>query len=363
MQERFWEIIKVHYEKECYTDALKDACLYLIQLVQEKSDTPNMDGERLITNVFSETNPKLLINTNQTVTEKDIQRGFGMLLRGIICAIRNPISHKRDIEFTKEEADSILMFINSYIIPKLDDSKDFGYVDNWYEYIFIDGEEDSETYSQTLLECIPKKAKKDLMVNIIENLSTIKPNHFIFLISELFLTLTKKEQDDLIKILNKNIINTKDNTYLQNFLNHFPKKIWKRLNDLARARIQEKVKKDIQKGQILSIPNQEEQTNGTLGVEASTWIPFFSNQEEIISILFDKLESSEWEAKYVIKYFPFSLNFFEKYADRIINGLKSGNKFYHKIVGCEISFLDSDSEILQKIKNAYDHFKEDSVKC
>ena len=363
-QKRFWEIIKVHYEKECYTDALKDACLYMIQLVQEKSDTENMDGEKLITNVFSEAKPKLLINANQTMTEKDIQRGFGMILRGIICAIRNPISHKRDVEFTKEEADSILMFLNSYIIPKLDDSKDFGYVENWYEYIFVDGEEDSESYSKTLLDCIPKKEKKDLMIHIIENLEDIEQNKFTFFINELFQSLIKKDQDDLIKLLNKNIINTKSTTYLLSFLNHFPKNIWKRLNDLARARIQEKVKKEIKNGQIISCSfNTPENTIGLLGIEASSCLSLFSNQEEIYEILFDKLESSDSEAKYAITNFPFHLQLFEKYADRLINGLKSGNKYYHKIVGCEIPFLDSNSKVLQKIKSVYNAFEENDVKC
>lgn len=360
---RFWEIIKVHYEKECYTDALKDACLYMIQLVQEKSETENMDGEKLINYVFSEKNPKLLINANQTITEQDIQRGFGMILKGIICAIRNPISHKRDILFTKEEADSILMFMNSYIMPKLDDSKDFGYVENWYEYIFVEGEEDSETYSKTLLECIPKKEKKDLMIHIVENLETIELNTFNYFIKELYTSLTKKDQDDIIKLLNKKIINTKNDSYLCSFLNHFPKSIWKPLNNLACARIEEKVKKSIKNGKIPSSSIQETTTSkSSLGIEAVPWLTRFNNQGEIWELLFDKLEISDETAKYAISYFPFNLNLFEKYADRIINGLKNGNRYYHKIVGCEIAFLDSDSERLQKIKRAYNEFQEDGVK-
>ena len=41
----FWKVISTHYEKECYTDALKDACLYIIQLVQEKSEQEDLDGK------------------------------------------------------------------------------------------------------------------------------------------------------------------------------------------------------------------------------------------------------------------------------------------------------------------------------
>ena len=144
LKKEFWNSIKLHYEKDCYNDALKDACFYVIELIQQKGDNIDLDGEKLINEFFSEQKPKILINNNSTKSEKDEQRGFGFILRGIICAVRNPLSHSKKHSFSKEETDAILLFINNYILNKLDNTKEFGYVDNWFDFIFIKNNNDSE---------------------------------------------------------------------------------------------------------------------------------------------------------------------------------------------------------------------------
>lgn len=366
-----WEIIKVHYEKECYTDCLKDACLYVIQLVQEKSDAEDLDGEKLITNVFSEKSPKLLINNNQTQTEKDEQRGFGFILRGIICAIRNPISHKNNFKFTKEEVDSILMFISSYILPRLDDSKDFGYVDDWFDFIFISNNNDSQKYSDTILESIPKKEKYDLMIKVVENLSLIKENKYKYFINKLLEELSKKEKDEIILLLNKKLIKVGDGNYLRMLFNHFEPVIWKKLDKLVKIRIEEIVFNSIKEGKSFKNPKTLKiDYTGSLGTWTSEWIEYFSNKNEIIELLYDKLINSA-ETDYVLVYFSSLIEerkSLEKNSKKIIKGLNYGYKGYKRLLDDFMFFDDGTDELLKKFRSSYDSFKMmsdefDEVEC
>lgn len=357
----FWDVFGIHYEKECYTDAIKDACLYLVQLVQEKSELENLDGEKLINTAFSESNPKLLINENQTQTEKDEQRGFGFLLRGIICAIRNPISHKRDFKLSKEEADSILLFINNYILPKLDDSRDFRYVQNWYDFIFTENENDSKKYSDTILSNISKKERLELMINIVNQLSFIKEGKYYYIINSLYEQLAKKEKEEIIILLNKKLIAANDGKYIRMFFNHFNPEIWNSIDKLVKVRIEEMVEKSIHEGELFFNQfSMQEETKGSLGTWTVKWICKFENEQTIIDDLYNKMNRKD-EAKYVLRYFGDIVeeekNIIKHYKC-IINGLKDGKKQYKDLLDRAAIFDIEENKIIEKIKAAYNTFEE-----
>lgn len=360
INKEFWEIIKVHYEKECYTDALKDACLYLIQLVQEKSELEDLDGEKLITHAFSENNPKLLINNNQTQTEKDEQRGYGFLLRGIICAIRNPISHNRSFVFSKEEADSILIFMNTYILEKLSDSKNFKYVSDWYNFIFCDNDNDSEKFCNTILGSISKKEKLNLMIDIVNKLEIIKSGKYYYIINELYDNLTSKEKEEIIILLNKKLIIAKDAKYIRMFFDHFNPEIWERLDSLVKVRIEEMIYNSIDEGKSYFDPRtMKKEYTGSLGTWTSKWIEKFNNKSEIVELIFRKLKN-ESEAEYVLNYFSNILRENEnlkKYSKDIKDGLNKGNTKYKELLDILMIFENDEDEIFKLFKDEYKKFK------
>ena len=360
INKEFWEIIKVHYEKECYTDALKDACLYLIQIVQEKSELEELDGEKLITHAFSESNPKLLINNNQTQTEKDEQRGYGFLLRGIICAIRNPISHNRSFVFSKEEADSILIFMNNYILEKLSNSKNFKYVSDWYNFIFCDNDNDSKRFSDTILGSVSKKEKFKLMIDIVSKLETIKPGKYYYIINQLYNNLTSKEKEEIIILLNKKLIIAKDAKYIRMFFNHFNPEIWEKFDSLVKIRIEEMVYNSIKEGKSYIDPRtMQKEYTGSLGAWAVKWIEKFNNKSEIVELIFKKLKY-EREAEYVLNYFSEILRNSEnlkKYSKDIKDGLNKGKIQYQELLEALMFFEDEEDEIFTLFKDEYKNFK------
>lgn len=77
------------YEDGHYRSAVLDAYIDLINRVKRLSGRPDLDGSRLMQQVFSAKNPTMLVSD-----DPDEQLGFMWLFSGAVMAIRNPKAHK-----------------------------------------------------------------------------------------------------------------------------------------------------------------------------------------------------------------------------------------------------------------------------
>jgi len=357
-----WDEIEIHYLKECYTDAVKDSCLYLLEQIRIKSEIEDKDGEKLINDVFSEKNPKLLINNNQTESEKDEQRGIGFIIRGIICAIRNPISHNNDFKYTKEQCEGIILFINNYILQKIDDSKDFGYVDNWFEYIFINNSDDETRYCDILLENIPKKERLPLLLEIIDKIEMIEDDKYTYFINKLMEALTIKERTEIIIALNKILINNNNERKLCSIFNHFKSEIWNKLDKLARVKIENKLYKEFKNIKLETEPFTDEMYNISddgLIYYMLPWIEELSNKNEIYDLFFKYLSMSDDMGDYISKYYYKIVKYMDlddKKIQLIKDNLEKGNPHYKKVIDNAIIHCGC-KELKTIFDNEYETFK------
>ena len=359
LNQELWSSIHLHYEKECYEDVLKDMIFYLVELLQNKSECYDKDGESLITYLFSEKTPRLLINKNQTQSEIDEQRGYGFILRGLICFIRNPLSHKKKIGYTKDQVDSILLFVNNIIVPKLEDTKEFGYVDDWFKFIFIDNSSFGDKYYDKLLDNISKKDKADLMLKIIDNLSSIEPGCYQYVINKLLNSLTIKSQNDAFVLLNRKLIKAGAGSYLRMFFDHFDPSLWEKIDSLVSVRIEEMVMDSIRTGEMFTNPinlKLEPVDKAKLSIWASKWIKYFSNYDDIKKVLLLKL-NNKYEAMFVIRYFFDTVSekkFLLQNKDFITDGLKKKNYYIKEIV---LPYMNLDDKDMSLFKNDFEIVK------
>ncbi|EGT4637067.1 TIGR02391 family protein [Clostridioides difficile] len=83
--------------------------------------TLDLDGNKLINNVFNENYPIIIFNTLQTEEEKNEYLGFKYLLKSITCLFRNPKAHNLKIySYTSEEDAFMVLNILSYAFKQLD---------------------------------------------------------------------------------------------------------------------------------------------------------------------------------------------------------------------------------------------------
>ena len=80
-------------ENNNYGDAVKQALLYLTDVLREKTGLINLDGDKIITQAFSVNNPKIQVNEMKDKNDKNEQQGVMYLGQGIYSAFRNPLNH------------------------------------------------------------------------------------------------------------------------------------------------------------------------------------------------------------------------------------------------------------------------------
>ena len=128
-----------------------------------------MDSKKLITEAFSQNDPKIKINKLQTETEKNEQAGLRDSLLGIFGLIRNTRTHKKHKD-TQEDAFTIILHIN-YLLKFIDKAKSSfsfdRFINNVYDVYF----EPTKEYAKLLIEDIPEKQLEDTIFNLYRQMS------------------------------------------------------------------------------------------------------------------------------------------------------------------------------------------------
>ena len=120
---------KAHREifKYCTTELLQNNYFHsvleakkgLFQRIRDLSGI-STDGNRLIEQVFS-SNPILIINSYQSVSEINEHNGFCNLLKGLCAMFRNPTAHEPKVDWDITEQDALeILGIISYCHRRLD---------------------------------------------------------------------------------------------------------------------------------------------------------------------------------------------------------------------------------------------------
>lgn len=103
-----------------YTETVEAAIKFLENLVKQRVGLidDNISGVSLMNKVFSANAPLLLINNNQSISEKDEQNGYRSILSGCMQGIRNPRVHEVDWKDSRFDAIRLLAFID-YLVERI----------------------------------------------------------------------------------------------------------------------------------------------------------------------------------------------------------------------------------------------------
>ena len=181
LRDDLWKAIQAHYERKDYTEAVRDCMYHICDVIREKSGLQDKDGTKLVESALLGNNPAILINKNESTTEKDIQQGIGFAFKGLMQAIRNPLSHEKTESFTEDEADSVILFSN-YLLNRVDRSGGTTKIDDIISLLLDEDFTDTEEYATLLLKEIPIKKRYDLLIQLYNNrekLPQIKLRFFI----------------------------------------------------------------------------------------------------------------------------------------------------------------------------------------
>jgi uncharacterized protein (TIGR02391 family) len=103
-----------------YFHAVQEAVKSLVEKLRKRTGLID-DGNDLFDRAFGGSEPLLVINDFQTMSEKSEQKGFLNLLKGTYSTFRNPTAHapRKDWEMKKEDAEDLLSLL-SFIHRRID---------------------------------------------------------------------------------------------------------------------------------------------------------------------------------------------------------------------------------------------------
>ncbi len=94
LSEQLSKAIYANYEKANYTGAILDSIFLLNEVLRDRTGCES-DGVSLVGEALGGSDPKLKLTPLRSESDRNIQKGTGSLLRGVMQAIRNPRSHKK----------------------------------------------------------------------------------------------------------------------------------------------------------------------------------------------------------------------------------------------------------------------------
>ena len=336
LREDLWKAVQAHYEKEDFTEALRDAMFFVCDLLRDKSGQTDKDGVKLVESTLLGNNPPIQVNKNETTSEKDFQQGIGFSIKGLMLSVRNPMSHEKK-EFSSTEADAILLYTN-YLINTIDKSGGAVLIDNFMELLTDKLFTETDEYADLLLKEIPAKKRYDFALELFQNRSGFPQNKLRSFINKLLLSLSKAEMQAFCRVISKTLVLCQDDMELRMYLHYFMLHTYQNIDKLARLRIEQMVKNSIQEGKFINGNCKE----GTLaGWVSGERFYLLGNKDSLRNLLFNKIEKGKAEEDYVWGYFsdvlfPDEFAFTERQIKIINAKLLEGDKRYVDEIECHI---------------------------
>ena len=365
IREDLWKAIQAHYERNDYTEAVRNAVFYMSEVLRGKGSIEDKDGSKLVDAALLGNNPAILVSKNETTTEKDFQQGIGFAFKGIMQSVRNPLSHE-SFQYTQDEAEVLILYIN-FLLNQVDKSGGSTKIDNIIELLFDEDFTDTKEYAELLLKEVPSKKRYDLLLELYQKRAQLPQNKLNHFLTALFASLTKAAKSDFVRVVSTSLMRCKDDNDLRMYCHYFMNDTYAEIDKLAQLRIEDLMLKSINAGKYENVYDFESDTHekkctaGSLSTWVSKKLDLLGNKEAIINLLFKKLDRGYSEQEFVFTYFssaitkkPSEYKNSELYV--IKSQLKNGNSLFSDWLWEEIDMM-ADEEYIKTFGTEYEECK------
>lgn len=292
-----WQAIAVAYEAENFSHAILEAMHFLSSLLRERAGVDG-DGAALVGQALGGDVPRLKINPLQSESDKNAQKGFEQVLRGIYIGIRNPRAHEQIVD-SKETADAIIHFLG-YVVNILDASKEAFTIEAFVSRVFDPEFVESKRYAELVITEVPKMRLADAAIALFRARKKNDLRKLRHLVPTLVGALNPGQLSSYLSVVSEMFRTTTDDTEIRTALQMLTPSIWPHLDELARLRIENKLIGGIRAGEVL--PSGK--TTQALATWSNDFLKSFTQREEAANALLSRLESSDPDARqYVAKFF------------------------------------------------------------
>ncbi len=295
--DQLWQAVSNTYEGGNYSHAILEATYFLSSLLRERAGIDG-DGVSLVGQALGGDSPKLKLNAFQTESEKNIQKGFEQILRGIYQGIRNPRSHE-PIADDQATADAIIHFLG-YVVKLLTASKEAFTVEAFVQRVFDSEFVTSQRYAELVVSEVPKLRLSEAMIALFRARRGAELRKLRFLLPTIIGALNPTQLSSYLAVVSDEFRTATDETEIRTALQLLTPAVWQGIDELPRLRIENKLIGGIRVGEV----RHSGKTVQALATWANDFLRSFTQKSEAAVALLDRLENTDPDARqYVCKYF------------------------------------------------------------
>lgn len=292
-----WSAISGTYEAGNYSHAVLDAIQHISSILRERTGLDG-DGHSLVGQALGGDAPRLRINSLQTDSERNVQKGIEHVLRGVYLGIRNPRSHET-LTDTKRTADAIIVFLD-YIAGLLNSSQQSftpaGFVSRARDSEFVD----TERYAELLLAEVPPLRRGDALIALFHERRLVDPRKLRHIIRLLLSQLSDAQLVHYLAVASEELRSVSDDASIRSCLQMLAPEHWPRLSEVSRLRVEYKLIAGIKLGET----NAAGYTTEALATWARQFLRYFTLTRDAALTLIRKLEDADADDRhYVAKFF------------------------------------------------------------
>lgn len=284
-----------------YTDSILAGTRYLTQVLRNKG-TCEGDGSQLVGQVLGGITPKFPINSLQTVSEKDEQKGLEQLLRGYYLGIRNPRTHEAT-EDTEEFCIRVMVLIDTFLSYLNRETEGFdieAIVDRIYDPHFVASEE----YAETLMAPVPENRIIDVFTSAFNKRAEGRIKDIKFAFDAMYQLMPPQNVETVIHIVGDALRAETDTKNISNLFRLLKPIAWQKLQADVKLRIENMVIESCSEGHF-DLYNGI--SRGSLGTWGNTFGKYFTRRDDLADSIISRLENSWYTQNYIAKYYIYSL--------------------------------------------------------
>ena len=322
-----WAAVAGPYESANYSHAILEAIHHMSALLRDKAGVAG-DGASLVGQALGGDAPRLRVNSLQTDTERNVQRGLEQILRGIYLAIRNPRSHEQTVD-VQDAADAIIYFID-YILGLLNASQQAFTTTSFVARVLDPEFVESARYAELLVSEVPALKRGDATIALYQERKRADLRKLRFLIGGLLAQLSDTQINNYLAVVSEELRTTTDDASIRTSIQMLTPELWPGLAEVARLRIENKLIGGLQQGEVL----EGGKTTQPLATWSNSFLKAFSLRQEAAVTLVRKLEDSDrddrhYVGKYFMRYLPevaVSDHLVERCIRAIASAVKEGDE-------------------------------------
>ncbi|KJZ13832.1 hypothetical protein TW85_11575 [Marinomonas sp. S3726] len=284
-----------------YTDSILAGTKYLTQFLRDKGSCEG-DGSQLVGQVLGGTAPKLPINSLQSVSEKDEQKGLEQIIRGFYVCIRNPRTHEIT-EDTEEYCIRIMVLIDtllSYLKRETEEFDVAGFVDRIYDPHFVASKE----YAETLISQVPENRIIDVFRIAFGRRAEGRIKEIKFAFRAMYQLMPQKDVSVAIELVGEVLRKETETKDIANLFRLLKPRAWGMLQDDVKQRIENMVIDSCKVGHFDIYSGIDQ---GSLGTWGNTFGKYFTRRDDLANAIISRLESNWYTQNYIANYFIYSL--------------------------------------------------------